>query len=135
GNEGAGEYHHLIDVALAQPVSPRFVAAKLVANFAYAPDMANLLTRPDPLVTRVADTLRATDWDLRAAMRTLLSSDEFRTGDTAAQRVLVRQPVELAVAAAKALNVSLNDSNVVFALSRMNQDLFAPPNVGGFPTG
>jgi uncharacterized protein (DUF1800 family) len=135
GNEGASEYHHLIDVALAQPVSPRFLAAKLVANFAYQPDFTNLLTRPDPLVAAVADTLRATDWDIRSAMRTLLLSDEFRSGDAGASRLLVRQPVELAVAAGKALGVSLDVTDVVYALSRMNQDLFGPPNVGGFPMG
>ncbi|HUR78918.1 MAG TPA: DUF1800 domain-containing protein [Acidimicrobiales bacterium] len=135
GDGGSAEYQRLLDVALAQPVSPRFIAAKLVANFAYAPDLSNLLTRPDPLVAAVADTLHRSDWDLRAAMRTLLLSDEFRIGDAGRQRVLVRQPAELAAAAGKALGVSLNNDNVVYALARMNQELFVPPNVGGFPSG
>lgn len=135
GNAGDQEYLHLINVALAQPVSPRFVAAKLVANFAYAPDMTNLVTQADSLVVKVADTLRQTNWELRAAMRTLLSADEFRTGDANAQRLLVRQPVELVVATARALGISLDSDDVMYQLRVMGQDLFLPPNVGGFPTG
>lgn len=128
------EYLRLIDIALAQPVAARFIAAKLVANFAYTPDMTNLLTRPDPLVARVADALRA-NWDIRPAMRVLLLSDEFRTGDPAIGRQLVRQPVELVVASAKALGFSLDNDTVAQLLDGMGQTLFSPPNVAGFPVG
>ncbi|MEY2472698.1 MAG: hypothetical protein QOK28_2027, partial [Actinomycetota bacterium] len=34
GDAGAHEYEQLVDVALSQPVSARFIAAKLVSNFA-----------------------------------------------------------------------------------------------------
>jgi hypothetical protein len=132
---GEHEYEQLIDIALAQPVASRFVAAKMVANLAYAPDMTNLMTRPDPLVAAVADTLRRTNWDLRSAVRTLLLSDEFRTGDAAAQRLLVRQPVEIVVAAAKAFGVNLNSDDALGLLNMMGQDLFMPPNVGGYASG
>jgi uncharacterized protein (DUF1800 family) len=132
---GEHEYGQLIDLLLRQPVAYRFVAAKLVANFAYEPDWSNLLTRPDPLVAGVADALARSDWDVRAAMRTLLLSDEFRTGDAGAQRLLVRQPVELTVHAAKALGVTADNEQVVYALAHMGQSLFLPPNVSGFPTG
>jgi uncharacterized protein (DUF1800 family) len=128
-NAGEAEYQRLIDVLLAQDVAPRFIAMKLVSNFAYA------ATTSDSLVVAVADTLRRTNWDLRAAVRTLLLSDEFRLGDTAAQRLLVRQPVEVVVAAAKAFNVSLSNDSTVYLLRAMGQNLFGPPNVGGFPSG
>ena len=128
-NAGASEYARLIDVALAHPVSARFIATKLVCNFAYA------ATSDDPLVGQVASTLTQSGWDLRAAMRTLLSSDEFRAGDAAAQRVLIRQPAEVMVAAAKAFGVSLDDDDVALQIRAMGQRLFMPPNVGGFPSG
>jgi uncharacterized protein (DUF1800 family) len=134
-NAGDQEYAQLIDLALRQPIAYRFIAAKLVANFAYEPDFANLATRPDSLVAAVADTLQRTDWDIRAAMRPLLLSEEFRTGDAGAQRLLVRQPAELAVHAGKALDLAVNNDQVVYALGYMGQDLFRPPNVGGFPAG
>jgi uncharacterized protein (DUF1800 family) len=129
GNAGEREYEQLIDMLLAQPVSARFIAMKLVSNFAYA------ATTSDPLVGRVADTLQKTSWDLRAAMRTLLLSDEFRLGDAGAQRLLVRQPAEVMVAAAKAFSVSLDNDDAVLLLRRMGQSLFVPTNVGGFPSG
>lgn len=135
GNAGDSEYLQLVDVALAQPVSARFVAAKLVANFAYAPDMTDLLRKPDSLVVKVADTLRATNWDLRAAIRTLLSAEEFRSGDAAAQRLLVRQPAEIAVATAKAFGIQLDNNDVLYLVRVMGQDLFLPPNVSGFASG
>ena len=128
-NAGAAEYEQLVDVALAQDVSPRFLATKLVANFAYAPAAG------DSLVVAVADTLRSTNWDLRAAMRTLLSSDEFRSGDAGAQRLLVRQPAEVMVASAKAFGISLDNDDAALQLRTMGQNLFVPPNVGGFASG
>jgi uncharacterized protein (DUF1800 family) len=97
--------------------------------------MTNLLTKPDPLVAKVAAALTASNWDIRSAMRTLLLADEFRTGDAAAQRLLVRQPVELVVASARAFGVSLDNGDAVLLLRAMGQELFLPPNVGGFPSG
>ncbi|HVT76911.1 MAG TPA: DUF1800 domain-containing protein, partial [Acidimicrobiales bacterium] len=135
GNGGAQEYAQLVDLLLSQPISARFIAAKLVSNFAYAAMAPDLLRGPDSLVVQVADTLQATGGDLRAAMRTLLLSDEFRLGDAGAQRLLVRQPVEAMVAAAKAFGITLDNDDAVLQLRAMGQPLFVPPNVGGFPAG
>ena len=134
-DQGAAEYTALIDVVLAQPVAPLFVAYKLVANLAYGVTATNLLTQADPLVARVAGVLRSSGWNIREAVRTLLLSDEFRTGDGAARRQLVRSPTEIVVAAGKVLNVSLEDASVLSAMHAMGQPLFAPPNVGGWPVG
>jgi uncharacterized protein (DUF1800 family) len=68
-------------------------------------------------------------------MRTLLLSDEFRAGDAIAQRLLVRQPAEVMVASAKAFGVSLDNDDAVLQLRNMGQNLFVPPNVGGFASG
>jgi uncharacterized protein (DUF1800 family) len=135
GNGGAHEYEQLIDVALSQPVSARFIAAKLVSNFAYAAMGTDLLRGADSLVVAVADTLRRTNWDLRAAVRTLLLSDEFRNGDAGAQRLLIRQPAEVMVASAKVFGVSLDNDDAVLQLRTMGQNLFVPANVGGFASG
>jgi uncharacterized protein (DUF1800 family) len=86
-------------------------------------------------VARVAATLRSTNWNIKAAMRTLLMSDEFRTGDAAARRQLVRQPAEVAVAAAKVLGFDLNDDDLRRAVNTMGQPVLVPPNVGGWPIG
>ena len=132
-NLGNQEYLKVIDIALEQPVAPKFIAWKLVLNFAYVPGTGDLFQDPDPLVDKVADTLRSTSWDLKAAMRTLLLADEFRFADVSAGRQLVRQPVDLVASACKAIGVSARAQNTITLLGRMGQVPFDPPNVGGWP--
>lgn len=134
-NEGAREFERVVDIALAQPAAPRFLAFKLVQEFAYTPTSRNLATRPDPLVTKVAATLKSSDWDVAKAMRTLMLADEFRYGNPLKGQQRVRQPVELTVAACKALGVNADNTSFLEPLSRMGQKLLSPPNVGGWPVG
>lgn len=132
---GAQEFRKVVEIALAQPVAPYFVALKMVQEFAYAPRSRNLLKVKDPLVTKVATTLRSSDWDIAKAMRTLMLADEFRLGSGPKGQQRVRQPVELAVAACKALGVNADNRELLEPLRRMGQQLLAPPNVGGWPVG
>jgi uncharacterized protein (DUF1800 family) len=129
------EYLALVDLALAQPVSARFFAYKLLANLAYVPAVPNLLRSADPLLNRVAAKLKSTDWDVAEVVRTLLMSEEFRHAPASKGRQLVRQPVETVVHAAKALGVSFTGSSLTYALDRMGQSVFNPVNVGGWPLG
>ena len=97
----------------AQPIASRFLAYKLVQDLAYVPTTRNLLTAPDPLVKKVAATLRSSDWDMAKAVRTLLLADEFRYANPAQGRQRVRQPVELVVGACKALGITIHDHVVI----------------------
>ena len=144
GNLGDQEYKKVIDIALAQDPSPKFVAYKLVINFAYVPGTGDLFQDPNPLVDEVAATLRSTNWDLREGMRTLLMADEFRYADPAASEQVVRQPIDLVASLAKQIGVSANQArtpfistsaipDVIALLARMGQVPFDPPNVGGWP--
>ncbi|HUQ39554.1 MAG TPA: DUF1800 domain-containing protein [Acidimicrobiales bacterium] len=135
GDQGNTEYETVVALALAQPVAPRFIAYKLVLGLGYDPGAGDLLARPDPLVARVGDTLRRSDWDLGAAVRVLLNSDEFRYADAARGRQIVREPAELAVAACKALNVPADQVAVTNVLDAMGQRLFEPPDVSGWSNG
>jgi uncharacterized protein (DUF1800 family) len=132
---GAQEFRRVVEVALAQPVAARFLAYKLVQEFAYAPAGRDQLKRPDPLVKKVADTLTSSGWDVAKAMRTLLLADEFRLGSPLKRQQRVRQPVELVVHATKALNAPADNRNLLEPLSRMGQLVLSPPNVGGWPVG
>jgi uncharacterized protein (DUF1800 family) len=144
GNLGDQEYKKVIDIALAQDASPKFVAYKLVINFAFVPGTGDLFQDPNPLVDKVAATLRSTNWDLREGMRTLLMADEFRYADPAASEQVVRQPIDLVASLAKQIGVSARDADTPFIsssstpdliqlLARMGQVPFDPPNVGGWP--
>jgi uncharacterized protein (DUF1800 family) len=134
GNLGDQEYKKVIDIALAQDAAPKFVAYKLVKNFAYLPATGDLFQDPDPLVDKVAATLRSSNWDLKEAMRTLLMSDEFRFADPSVARQVIRQPIDLVASACKQIGVSAKSANVTTLLRRMGQLPFEPPNVGGWPT-
>jgi uncharacterized protein (DUF1800 family) len=134
-DQGNKEYLEIVTVALAQSVSPLFIAYKLVLNFAYAPETRNLLKAPGPLIGKVARSLRRTNWNLGEAVRTMLLADEFRHAAESRGRQVVRQPIELVVHAAKALGMSARDANAVTMLTRMGQTPFVPPNVGGWPFG
>jgi len=129
------EYKRLVDVALAQPVASKFVAYKLVQNFAYAPATRHLFDDPDPLVDEVAAAFVATDWNIQSAVRTMLLSDHFRHADAAAGNQLVRQPAEIVVHGAKATGVATSNASLLAPMGRCGQKLFQPPNVGGWPYG
>ncbi|HEX7166142.1 MAG TPA: DUF1800 domain-containing protein [Acidimicrobiales bacterium] len=134
-NLGAEEYKAVIEIALSQPIASRFVAYKLVQNLAYVPTSLDLLADPDPLVEEIAAALRANDWQLRPAIRTMLLSDNFRSASAAAGRQVVRQPVELCVHATKATRLGANNGTLYSYLTRAGQTLLRPPNVGGWPVG
>ncbi|MDQ1711924.1 MAG: hypothetical protein QOE45_1374 [Frankiaceae bacterium] len=125
------EYKRITDVALAQPVASRHLAWKLVAHFGYVPAVTNLLDDTDPLITKVAASLRATDWNIKEAVRTMLLADEFRYSTPR-----VRMPVELIAHGCKALNINA-DENVFpqfwLLAQRAGQEVFRPPNVSGWP--
>jgi uncharacterized protein DUF1800 len=131
-DKGDQEYKEIVDIALDQEVSPYFVAYKMVLNFAYVPATRNVLKDHDPLIDKIAHTLRRTKWDLREAARTMLLADEFRHTRAG---LIVRQPIELVVHATKALGVGAEDGAAVQILGRMGQLPFKPPNVGGWPFG
>jgi uncharacterized protein (DUF1800 family) len=133
GNLGDQEYKKVVDIALAQDAAPKFLAYKMAVNFAYLPPTGDLFQDPDPLVDRVAESLRASNWDLKQAMRTLLLADEFRYADPAAGRQVVRQPIDLVASACKQIGIGAKSANVTTMLRRMGQVPFEPPNVGGWP--
>lgn len=134
-NLGDKEYLRVVEIALAQPVSYRFIAWKLVANLCYVPSTTNVLNDPGPLVKKVGETLQKNDWNIAAGVRTLLLDDEFRYASPVHGRQYVRQPVECVVHAAKVFGVNAGDDILLRALEGMGQSLFNPVNVGGWPLG
>lgn len=128
-NLGAEEHKELVDVALKQPVAAKFLAYKLVANLAYVP------AGNDALVNAVAGALTTNDWDIAAAVRTLLLHADFRVPAPSRERQLVRSPVECVVHAAKALDVRIAGGELPYALEGMGQSLFDPVDVSGWPLG
>lgn len=133
-SQGNVEYLDVIDIALAQDVSPKFVAYKMVRNFGYAPRTVDLLGDPDPLVDEVGAALRSA-WDIKAGVRAMMLSDRFRYADPSREEQIVRQPIDLVVSACRSIGITADTPEAVEVLADMGQTPFQPPNVGGWPVG
>ena len=132
---GENEHRKLTDIALAQPVASRFIAYKLVTGLGYQPVRTNQLTKPDGLVKTVSDELRASNWDIKRAVRKLLLDPRYRYTSARHSQQMVREPIVIVVHACRALGLSPDSAwQIAEALHRMGQVPFRPPNVGGWPT-
>ena len=127
GKTGALDAQGVIDRILAQPAMATFITSKLVAHF--------VTGRPSQsYVNGLAETFRRSKYDMKAVMRTILTSAEFSSD--ASYRSLIKSPAEFMVHAARALGLEAggNISKLIGASgSGMGQSLFDPPDVNGWP--
>jgi len=127
GATGRMDGDDVIDVLLRQPATAEFVVRKLWREFASPePDEAE--------VRRIASVFRDRQYSIRAALRELLLSPAFWAPEN--RGTLVKSPVELVVGTLRQFDVGVADAAPFALLLRaLGQDLFAPPNVKGWPGG
>jgi uncharacterized protein (DUF1800 family) len=120
----------LVRLLLGQPATAERIAVKLCRLF-FGEGAA-----PPDAVKDLAEGLREHDLDLGWAVGAVLRSRLFFAEANLGTRVL--SPVEFVVGAARALEL-FDPAPSTLALAdwsaRMGQDLFDPPNVGGWPGG
>ncbi|MBA4179685.1 MAG: hypothetical protein C0506_03770 [Anaerolinea sp.] len=124
GNFGGEE---IVSIILEQPATGRYITARLFSEFAY----------PDPdqeTVDRLVKVWDESAHSIKAVVREILTSDEFYS--ERAYRSLVRCPVTFLVNAVRGLEIGddlrpnmFNDKYI----KGMDQVLFEPPNVAGWP--
>lgn len=117
----------LLDILLARPETAEFIVTKLWREFISAdPDRRE--------VSRIAQAFRTSHYDIRTALRELLTADAFYESQHRAN--LVKSPVELVVGTLRQFHMAVADP-LPFAMTvgRLGQDLFMPPNVKGWPGG
>jgi uncharacterized protein (DUF1800 family) len=118
----------IIDIIFTQPAHGKFVARKLFRFFVYDdPD--------DATVNRFADIYVKSGFSIKELVSALLLSPEFRSDR--AFFALVKSPVEFTIGAMRALSANTADVRTWSGLSRqmavMGQQVYSPPNVGGWP--
>jgi uncharacterized protein (DUF1800 family) len=121
GGERDGE--GVLDLLASHPATARFIATKLARRF--------VADEPPPaLVTRAAATFTATRGDLRAVVRTILTSGEFLAAE--ARGAKVKTPFEFAVSALRATRADVADASpVVRRLGQLGMPLYgAQPPTG-----
>src|SRR5439155_22878867 len=120
----------LVRVVLEHPATSRRLAWRVCELFM---GEKSLLTAD---LGALAEGLRARNLDMGWAVETVLRSQAFFADNNLGNRVL--GPVEYVVGAARALELfDPPSSTLVLAewTGRLGQDLFYPPNVGGWPGG
>jgi uncharacterized protein (DUF1800 family) len=130
GERGNFDGPDVIDIILRQPATATFIARRLYQFF--------VADRPDAdAIAEIASALRASQYDIRAAMRTLFMSDAFRSQETFCARV--KYPVELVVGVTRLTGdftyPEYDITPLALACRYMGQDLMNPPSVEGWHTG
>jgi hypothetical protein len=128
GKTGKFDGDAIVPVLLAQPACARFLARKLYREF------VSEEAPPPALLEPLAKRLRDTEYDLSAAVGTILRSRLFFSPHAFLKRV--KSPVEYVLGAVQAAWPGpVAPSSLVNPLKRMGMELFAPPNVKGWPGG
>jgi uncharacterized protein (DUF1800 family) len=130
GKKGRWTGTDLVKILLEHPARAERLAFRICVYFLgeKAMDAAG--------VKALADGLRQRNLDIAWAVETVLRSQVFFARTNLRNRVL--SPVEYVVGAARALELfDPPSSTLVLAdwAARLGQDLFYPPNVGGWPAG
>jgi uncharacterized protein (DUF1800 family) len=130
GHKGPWKGDDLVRMVLEHPATPRRLAWRACELFLGE----KALQTAD--IGALADGLHARNLDMRWVVETVLRSRTFFAEENLGNRVL--SPVEYVVGAARALELfDPPSSTLVLAewCGRLGQDLFYPPNVGGWPSG
>ena len=123
GGERDGE--KVLDILARHPSTARMVATTLARRF----------VRDDPppaLVERAAATYRSTDGDLRAVVRTIVTSPEFFS--RASYRAKVKSPLELVASALRAAGVPADTTpRAARAVAQLGQPIYGHQTPEGWP--
>ena len=123
--QGEAEGERLLDLLARHPATAMFIATKLAQRFVSD-------TPPAALVQRAAETFRRTDGDLRAVVRTIVTSEEFFSA--AAWRAKVKSPFEVVVSALRAMDASVDTTGRAAALvARLGQGIYQHQAPNGWP--
>lgn len=126
GRRGDFTGEEVIDLVLAHPACPRWIARRLLEEFV-TPDAT------DALVDEVADLLVEHDWNVGQTLEQLLGSRLFFAAEHRSARIA--GPVELVAFSARATGAQVPPKEVARAAGRMGQSLFRPPSVKGWDGG
>jgi len=123
GSTGRFDGDDLVDICLAQPACPRFLATKLLRTFVVPNPSAELV---DALAARI----REHNFDMRPVLGELLTSEAFFADES--RHAIIKSPIDLVLGAQRALESQTNLQSTVQLLAELGQDVFEPPTVKGW---
>jgi uncharacterized protein (DUF1800 family) len=127
GRTGRLDGDDVLDLLLARPETSQFIVGKLWREF--------VSPQPQPgEVARLATAWREARYEVKPLLREVLNSDAFWSSEN--RGALVKSPVELVAGTLRTFEIHPTDLRpAVFACAALGQNLFAPPNVKGWPGG
>ncbi len=127
GHAGTFDGDAVLDLLLAEPQTATFIVTELWREF--------VSETPDPAqIEAIAARFRASGYDIAVALRGLFLTDAFWNERN--RGALVKSPAQFVVGTLRAFDVDDNDMTpLAGTLRNLGQNLFAPPNVKGWPGG
>ena len=126
GQTGSVGGEDIVRIIMEQAATGRFITRRLFSDLAYR-DPA------EETIDGLVEVWDASDHSVREVVRAILVSDEF--GSMRAYRSLVRSPVEFVVGAVRGLGIETDWQTIEQSAAGMDQRLFEPPSVAGWPGG
>jgi uncharacterized protein (DUF1800 family) len=125
GGRGMEDGEQVLDVLARHPATARHIARKLAVRFVSD-------SPPPELVARAAETFRRTDGDIRAVVRTIVTSPEFFS--RVAYRTKVKSPFELVASALRVMNAEIDTTpRTAQIVARLGQPIFGRQTPDGWP--
>jgi uncharacterized protein (DUF1800 family) len=127
GRSGYFDGDDVLDILLAQPGTAEHIVEKLWFEF--------VSTTPERTeVQRIARLFGESGYEIQVALRAVLTSDAFYAAQSRA--ALIKSPVELIVGTLRQFDFASGEMlPFAFSAAQLGQNLFAPPNVKGWPGG
>ncbi|MGB0867465.1 MAG: DUF1800 domain-containing protein [Granulosicoccaceae bacterium] len=127
GTRGNLHPDQVIDIILRQKQASEYLVRRLWTEF--------VSPLPDQkIVAEMAAVFRRHDYELKPLLQALFEHPAFWASEN--RMTLVKSPVELLVGTHLSAGKPVDDyKKAVIALAEMGQDLFNPPDVGGWPAG
>jgi uncharacterized protein (DUF1800 family) len=122
---GIEDGEDVLDIVAHHPSTAKYIAFKLARRFVSD-------TPPAELVARAAETFRRTDGDIRAVVRTIVTSPEFFS--RAAYRSKVKSPFEVVLSALRALGAQPDGTlRTAQTVATLGEPIYGHQSPNGWP--
>lgn len=125
GKTGQWNGDDIIRIILEQPRLAEYISEKMWKEF--VSEEVNSFE-----IKRLAKIFRQNDYEIKPLLKAILMTSEFQE----ARGTLIKSPIELLVGTIRLLDMPLKNTSPLVRYGRqLGQDIFAPPNVKGWPGG
>lgn len=126
GETGNWDGDDVVDIIMKQPATGRYITGRLFRELAYRnPDEAT--------INHLVEVWNDSAYSVKEVVRAILVSDEFYS--VRAYRAIVRPPIDFVVGAVRGLEIETDFMTYQQASATLDQRLYEPPNVAGWPGG